>query len=220
MKKPLIWGIGGLVVVAAIVGAVFLISNNNNDENNSNSSSSSTNQDVRAIKPSEVLTLADAEKILGISLQVYGELDEADDMGILKTVYHYDDGNIYPSPIYMIQITLFQTETVNEKELLSNQEKARAGVSFLKNSLDEGVELIVKEDPSNIVWIEGIGDYAKINRSNIHTISVGYKNISFSIVLTGQAAGAERPKEEESAWKVKRLVEAAMLVVKNLDAHR
>lgn len=217
MKKPLVWIIGGVVVVAAIV-SVILLTTNDNDSKDGSSGGNPASQSVRTIKPSEVLTLADAEKVLGIDLQVYGELDKPDTMTeIPRTVYNYDDGKVYPSPTYMVQVTLFQTDTVNEKELQSNQEKSRAGVSFSKNSLKDGATLVTKEDPSKVVWIDGVGDYAKINRSNLHTIDVAYKNYLFSIVLTGQATNVKRAKEEESAYKVEKLVEAAMLAVKNLE---
>jgi len=220
MKKPLILGIGGLVVVIAIVGAVLLMNNNGSKDEGSSGGGNSTKQDVKKIKPSEILTLADAEKVLGIDLQVYGELDKADvGSEILRTVYHYDDGKVYPSPTYMIQVTFYQKEIVDEKELAENQSKAKAGVSFSKNSLKDGVELIVKEDASEVVWIDGIGDYAKIMRSNLHTISVAYKNYSYSIILTGQDTVVKRePKGVESAWKVGKLVEAAMLAIENIDA--
>ena len=220
MKKPLIWIIGGIVVVTAIIGAVFLITNNKDSGDGSGSGSgSSAKQNMKEVKPSEILTLENAEDVLGINLQVYGELDKADiGSEILRTVYNYDDGKVYPSPTYMVQVTFFQSDKVDEKELLSNQEKARAGVSFKNNSLKDGVALITKEDSSTTVWIDGIGDYAKINRSNLHTISVNYKNYYFSIVLTGQATDIKRSKEDESAYKVEKLVEAAMIAIKNLEA--
>lgn len=175
-------------------------------------------QDIGVIKPSELITLEDAGRILGIDLEVYGELDAAEQFGGLRSVYNYDDGKIHPSPTYMFQINLYQNELLDEKSLLDYKMKAQGGISFYNNSLKEGIELIAgEEDFMKAIWVEGIGDWASIARSPIHTINFAYGTYSIGVTITGQATDVSRSKEEESAWKVEKLVEAAMLAVERLE---
>jgi hypothetical protein len=69
-----------------------------------------------------------------------------------------------------------------------------------------------------MIWIDGIGDWASIMRSPIHTINFAYGTFSMGITITGQSTVVTRSKEEESAWKVEKLIEAAMLAVERLEA--
>ena len=199
---------------------------NDGNTNGSNGSGTSPNnastkaeQNARVIKPSELITLGDAERILGIDLQIYQELDKAEQYGGLRTTYNFDDGKRHPSPTYMFQINIHQNELLDEKNLLDMQMKARGGISFYNNSLKEGLELIAgEEDPMKTIWIEGVGDWASISRSPIHTINFAYGTYSMGVTITGQATDVSRSKEDESAWKVEKLIEAAMLAVERLNA--
>ena len=176
-------------------------------------------QDARVIKPSELIALEDAGTILGLDLEVYEELDKPEQFGGLRSVYEYDDGEIHTSPTYMFQINIYQNELLDEKSYLDSKMKAQGGISFYNNSLKEGLELInAEEDPMKTIWIDGIGDWAAISRSPIHTINFAYDTYSLGITITGQPTDVSRSKEEESAWKVEKLIEAAMLAVERLEA--
>ena len=185
--------------------------------NGGNNTNTPTPQDKRIIKPSELIGLEDAMRILGMELRIYGELDEAELLGGLRSAYEFDDGNTHSSPTYMLQINIRQDELLDEKDFLDKQMKARGGISFFNISLKEGVELISGEDdPMKTIWIEGIGDWACIVRSPIHTLNFAYGTYSVGITITGQATDASRNKEEESAWKAEKLIETAMLAVERL----
>ena len=212
-----------IIAIIAILGAMLFIltgcgENNEDNKDGGSNPGGTSSQQLRVVKPSELITLAEAEDILGIDLQVYEELDRAEQFGGLRTVYNFDDGKIYPSPTYMFQININQNELLNEKDVLDKKMKAQGGISFLNNNLKEGIELIGKEDdPLKTIWIEGIGDWASISRSPIHTINFAYGNYSLGITITGQSTNMKRSKEEESTWKVEKLIEAAMLAVENLE---
>ena len=217
MKKAL------ALVVALLLTLSLLAACGGNSGGNTppteSAASAPAQQDTKVIKPSELITLEDAERMLGIDLDVYGELDEAEQLGGLRTVYHFDDGALHPSPTYMFQINILQNELLDENDLLDKQMKAQGGISFFNNGLKEGIELITgEEDPMKTIWIDGIGDWASIRRSPIHTINFAYGAYSLGVTITGQATDVSRGKEEESAWKVEKLIEAAMLAVERLEA--
>ena len=212
MKKNLI------ITLAVLLSFSLLAACGKGDDKPATDPDSSSQTSQKKVLPSEVLTLKNAEDVLGLDLQLYGEADEEDGDIMLKTVYHYKDDKDHPSPPYMIQIRLAQSATVDEKMLAENQEKAKNGVSFKDNTFKEGIKLLTGEtDFTKPIWIDGIGDYACIMRSNLHSINVEYKAVSFSIVLTGQAIDVKRNKTEESAYKMEKLVEAAMIAVENID---
>jgi len=177
------------------------------------------NQDTRVIKSSELITLEDAGRILGMDLVVKDELDTAEQFGGLRSVYEYDDGERHSSPTYMLQINIKQNELLDEYDSLDKKLKDNGGISFSIDSLKSGYETIYAEnDVFKTLWVEGIGDWACINRSPIHTINIAYRNYSIGVTITGQATDVSRSKEDESAWKVEKLLDAGMLAIERLKA--
>ena len=213
-----------IVTIAILLTMLFILTGcgtNSEDKENGGSNPNSTfSQSARVVKPSELVTLEDAERILGIDLQVYEELDKSEQFGGLRTTYNFDDGKLHSSPTYMLQININQNESFNENSMLDNKMKAQGGISFLNKNLKEGLELISsEEDTMKTIWIDGVGDWASIIRSPIHTINFSYGNGAYSvgITLTGQSTDVKRDKEGESAWKVEKLIETAMLAIECLD---
>ena len=219
MKKIL-----SLVLVLQLSLLMLTACGGNGDSSNSGGTPSTENtppklSETRIIKPSELISLEDAERILGIDLVVYGNLDEAEQLGGLRSVYDFDDGKNHPSPTYMLQININQNEMLDEYDSLDKKLKDNGGMSFSIDSLKDGYETIYAEnDLFKTLWVEGIGDWACINRSPIHTINIAYKNYSLGVTITGQSTDVSRNKEEESAWKVEKLIDAGMLAVERLEA--
>ena len=219
MKKIL-----SLLLVLQLFLLLLTACGGNGDSSNSGGTSSTENtppklSETRIIKPSELISLEDAERILGIDLVVYGNLDEAEQLGGLRSVYDFDDGKTHSSPTYMLQININQNELLDEYDSLDKKLKDNGGMSFSIDSLKNGYETIYAEnDLFKTLWVEGIGDWACINRSPIHTINIAYKNYSLGVTITGQSTDVSRNKEEESAWKVEKLIDAGMLAVERLEA--
>ena len=164
--------------------------NNSNGEKGTNSSAEKTED---AIKPSKIITLEDAERILGIDMCVFGELDEKqtgpyDGDNSYKTCYTFDGNGNFTH--YMLQVSQG---------------------SALTSPLDE----LKKNYPNKDNWIEGVGDWATLSTSPLHTILVVYKGYSFQLILTGNHA--IRSDTEESAWKVAVLKEAGKCGVERLE---
>ena len=156
--------------------------------------SSPAGETKEKIKPSELISLEDAERILGIEMKVYGELDKLEQGAFGGDTYKtsYSFAGETKATAYMLQVS---------------------AASPLSSSLDE---IKKRNEGSKDLWVEDVGDWAMVVRSPLHRIEVVYKGYSFSLILTGNHA--IRDNEEESAWKAEMLIEAGKCGVEHLEA--
>ena len=152
---------------------------------------SNTDKKSELIMPSEMITLEDAESVLGMKMTVFGELDKFDNYDEhYKTGYAFD-GTTNQTP-YMFQVH-------------SNGEKSSTSLDEIKKYYENR-----KDD-----WVEGVGDFAITFQDNLSTIHVYYKGYTFSVILTGK--DSPRSDSEELVWKLEKLIEVSKLGVKRLD---
>ena len=156
--------------------------------------SSPSGETKEKILPSKIISLEDAERILGMEMKVYGELDKPEQGAFggetYKTAYSFAGDT--KATAYMLQVS--------------------AG-SPLSSSLDE---IRKRNESSKDDWVEGVGDWAMVVRSPLHRIEVTSKGYSFSLILTGNHA--IRGNEEESDWKAEMLIEAGKCGAERLEA--
>jgi hypothetical protein len=184
-------GVVAVLAVILVTGGYFNGGNSGGGENGTNSTTDET-EDV--IMPSKIITLEDAERILGIDMCVFEELDKKqtgpyDGDNSYKTCYTFDGDGFFTH--YMLQVSQG---------------------SPLSRPLDE----VKKDYPNQDNWVEGVGDWARLSTSPLHTILVVYKGYSFQLILTGNHN--IRSDEEESAWKVAVLKEAGKCGIERLEA--
>ena len=191
MRKILVFA---LIMVLALSLLTACGENGGNDTGGKKGTTSPANETKEKIMPSKIITLEDAERILGIDMHVYGELDEREEGAFggehYKTAYSFAGKT--NATAYMLQVS---------------------EASPLSGSLD-GLKKNYEGSKDN--WVEGVGDWAMVTRSPLHKIYVAYKGYSFELILTGNHA--VRGDEEESSWKAEMLIEAGKCGVERLEA--
>jgi hypothetical protein len=180
----------------------------------------SENQDEKIIKSSELITLEDAMQIIGMDLQVFESEGEAtfdlpESFGGLRTAYVYDDGSISVAPPYMLQINIFQNALLDKNNVNDMNLIELGGVSYYAGNLKQSFEDSADEFKGD--WIDGMGDWAFITKSPYHSIKIYSNEYLLEVTITGREKDGTRSDEEESAWKVERLIEAGSLALERLE---
>ena len=217
MKKVLILG---LAMVLAL--SLFTACGGNSDGGSNSNSNNSAKQDEKIVKSSELITLEDAERILGMDLQVNvdseagEEFDKAEQYGGLRTVYVFDGASIAFTP-YMLQITVRQNSLLDKNNSLDKTMIENGGISYYAGNFKKSYEND-NDDMYKVVWVDGMGDWACITKSPIHSIQIYYNEYLLDVTITGREKTATRSDEEESAWKQEKLKDAGNLALENLKA--
>ena len=197
---------------------------NSGNKSSNNDGASAYNQvntptkQARVINPSELITLKDAEQILGTNMKIRvdkksgtEQLDVYESPGGIRTVYIEDAHG----SSFMFQISIRQDAALNENKTADKKLISSGGISFYTASLKRGYEND-KDGIWNAIWLEGIGDWACITCSVIYTINVAYGAYLLDVTISSRAKGTMRSTEKESEWKIEKLKEAGNFALKRL----
>ena len=142
--------------------------------------------------------------------------DLPDVFGGLRTIYEVpDSGSLYPA--YLLQVAVKQDAALDPDDEQHRRLLDLGGITALAETMREGYE----EDTLgafDITWQDGLGEWAAVITSPIHTITFFSQGYLLEVALTGQDDPLTRTPDEESAWKIERLQEAAALVLTRLPA--
>ena len=162
-------------------------------QDSSNALPSNSESDA-IIRPSELITLEDAERILGMSMHVIeGYLDYADTDGFFLTEY-ITSGELW--------------------ETLSITIKQDASSLIETNKLSY-------ENNTDAIPIKGIGDWAFVTGNSdgmSKHLCIAYGDCNIDIGLVGDTNNDGRSLAEDAAWKIEKLTEAGKLAVERLEA--
>ena len=178
-----------------VLGFTFLTacSNNSGNSGGGNLAGNSVMRNIRIVKPSELITLADANRIVGMDMVVKGELDtEEPPLGDIRTIYETTEEGF----TYIFQVVVNSTASTYVKSMKS----------FYENN-----EMVVK--------IDGVGEWARMMLSPIHTLYIAQDDYFISISLSLVTLSAQyqiRSDDEEEVWRQEKLIEAGKLAVERL----
>ena len=146
------------------------------------------------IRPSELITLEDAERILGMSMHVIeGYLDNADPDGFYLTEY-ITSGE--------------QWETLS----ITIKQDASSLIETIKLSYENNTDAIPIEEIEDWAFVTGNSDGMSKH------LYIAYGDCYIDIELVGDTNNDGRSLAEDAAWKIEKLTEAGKLAVERLGA--
>ena len=182
-----------------------------------NDTTGSAAQDTRLIKPSELITLEDAGRILGGDVTVSekkNDIIEPELAGAVQIQYKSNAASIYYMTICLFQDAAFDATRTQDKVLLDQGGTANYNATIKP----------YREQKEDAVLIDGIGEWAcisgfhSVDSSAVHTLEICYGDYCISITMVGWPKDNSFSDEEKIAWKTEKLTEAGKLAFERLEA--
>ena len=155
----------------------------------------------RAVKPSELIALEDAGRIIGTEMTVDRNFsDSAESFGSLRTVYNADG--------HMLQISIRQDVQLDKDDPVDMEYLARGSISTYIRGIRG-----TYENAEGTVPVKGLGDWAGIVKpvETLYSLYIVYDGQYFmEISLSGEDKGEE--------WEIGKLKEAGKLAAKRLES--
>ena len=165
------------------------------------------------IKPSQLISRADAEILVGQSMSDY-KIDtvEEEGPGSMRTIYISDE--------YMFQIAIMQDALLDENDDMDKLYIDQGGVrAFINNLRDSRVKNLFELET---IPVEGIGDGGFLvdqNGLGFWAIELFKGDYFVNITITYDPPTTHtRGEAEESAWRKEMLFEAGKLAIERLEA--
>ena len=167
------------------------------DKDTKGNGNNSDGNNATVIKPSEVITLKDAENILDMKMQVRGKTDYTEFYGGLKTCYELKDGEV-PDNIgdysVLLQVSIKQKALCKPSENLSD---------YIRREREE------LENQETTIILEGLGNWACMGVFyGLKEVYVIYGNNDYllELILSGR----------DNEWKEEKLKKASIIADKHM----